>query len=227
MNNIITIGRELGSGGRELGKRIAEKLGYAYYDSEIIAGIAEKTELAESYVKQIVEKNPFASFPITIGHSFYPHINSNLEQANNIYIEQSNIITEMADKSDCVIVGRCADYILRDRRPFKIFVYASIASRVERCRKKAPENENLSDRQIWRNIRKVDRQRAKYYMFYTGLKWGEKINYDICVNTTNAEIKNVAEALVRLIRSEKDGILHSDIGDVSKDSIIRQTEENL
>ncbi|MCH5163533.1 MAG: cytidylate kinase-like family protein [Clostridiales bacterium] len=203
MNKIITIGRELGSGGRELGKRIAEKLGYAYYDNEIISGIAEKTDLAESYVKQIVEKNPVANFPITIGHSFYPPMNFNMDQTTNIYVQQSNIITEMADKSDCVIVGRCADFILRERNPFRIFVYASPKSRIERCRQKASENEDVSDRQLWRNIRRVDKHRAKYYLFYTGRKWGDKMNYDLCINTTNANIKTVAEAVVKLIEIEQ------------------------
>lgn len=202
MNKVITIGRELGSGGRELGKRLAEKLGYAYYDSEIISQIAEKTELAESYVKNVVERSPVASFPITIGHSFYIH-SANLEQTTNIYVEQSNIITEIADKSDCVIVGRCADYILKDRNPLRIFVYASPNARIERCRKKAEQNEDVSDRRLWRNIRKVDKHRAKYYMFYTGRKWGEKINYDICVNTTNVSIKDAAEALCKIIKDKE------------------------
>lgn len=204
MNKIITIGREMGSGGRELGKRLADKLGFAYYDNEIITGIAEKTELAESYVKQIVEKNPIANFPITIGHSFYPHMVINMEQSTNIYVEQKNIITEMASKSDCVIVGRCADYILQNYDPFRIFVYASPKSRLERCRRNGDKNEDLSDRAMMRNIRRIDRQRAKYYMFYTGRKWGDKNNYDICVNTTNASIKAVAEALAKMFVANKE-----------------------
>lgn len=201
MNKIITIGRELGSGGRELGKRLADKLGFAYYDNEIITEIASKTELAESYIKNVVERNPISAFPITIGHSFYVHT-ANLEQTTNIYVEQSNIISEMADKSDCVIVGRCADYILRERNPFRVFVYASPKSRVERCRTKASEGEAISDKQLWRNIRRVDKHRARYYMFYTGRKWGDKNNYDICINTTNASIKDVADALCKMIKSQ-------------------------
>lgn len=205
MNKIITIGRQFGSGGRELGRRLAELLGWAYYDSEIISQIAKKTDLAESYVKQIVERNPVVSFPITIGQTFYMPVNSGIEQATNIYVQQSNIITEMADKSNCVIVGRCADYILRDRNPFKIFVYADIQSRVNRCRIKDEKSVALTDRMLLNKIRKIDRQRAKYYMFYTGFKWGEMRNYDICVNTTNASIKDVANALVKMLQPE-DGI---------------------
>lgn len=203
MNKIITIGREFGSGGRELGKRLAEQLGYAYYDNEIITGIAQKTDLAESYVKQIVEHNPVANFPITIGHSFYPMLNANLEQTTNIYVEQSNIITEMAEKSPCVIVGRCADFILREKKPLRLFVYAAPLARIKRCREKAPENEHLTDKQIWRNIRRVDRHRAKYYMFYTGKKWGDKNNYDLCINTTGWTIKSVTEAIVLLAETGK------------------------
>ncbi len=200
MYTLVTIGRQLGSGGRELGKRLAEQLGYAYYDSEVITAIAQKTELAESYVKQVLEHNPTVNFPITIGHSFYPHTGSNLDQMTNIYVEQSNIITEMADKSPCVIVGRCADYILRDRHPLRLFVHADPASRIERCRRKAPENEHLTDKQIWRNIKRVDRHRAKYYMFYTGHKWGDKSNYDLCVNTSDVDIKFVTDAIIKLIK---------------------------
>ncbi|MBR2967929.1 MAG: cytidylate kinase-like family protein [Clostridia bacterium] len=203
MNKIITIGRQFGSGGRELGKRLAELLGWAYYDNEIITQIANRTDLAESYVKQILESNPVASFPITIGQTLYTSVNSGIDQATNIYVEQSNIITEMADKSDCVIVGRCADYILRDRNPFKIFVYASMQSRVDRCRSKDEKSDVLTDRMLLNKIRKIDRQRAKYYMFYTGYKWGEMRNYDICINTTNASIKDVAKALVKMLQPEE------------------------
>lgn len=205
MYKIITIGRELGSGGRELGKRIAERLGYAYYDNEVISQIAQKTDLAESYVKSVVERNPIVSFPITIGHSFYPHV-GNLDQMTNIFVEQSNIITSMADKSNCVIVGRCADYILRDRHPLRIFVHADRQSRIDRCRKKAPENEHLTDKQIWRNIRKVDKHRAKYYMFYTGKKWGDKRNYDVTINTSFVDIKFITEAVLKLIEVDNENM---------------------
>ncbi len=199
MNKTITIGRQFGSGGRELGKRLAEKLGYAYYDSEIISQISQKTDLAESYVKQILEHNPVANYPITIGRTFYSQPSAAVMQANTVYAEQSNIITEMADKSDCIIVGRCADYILKDRHPLRVFVYADKASRMARCREKG--HETLTDMQLWRKIRTVDRHRAKYYSFYTGLSWGDKFNYDLCINTTNAQIKDIVEALTRLVAS--------------------------
>lgn len=109
MNRIITISREFGSGGRELGRRLSEKLGFAYYDQEIIQEIARRTSLSEQYVQAIVEYRPAFSYPIHIGHSFYPVSNQPFEQTVSIYQEQMEIIQEMAAKSSCVIVGRCAD----------------------------------------------------------------------------------------------------------------------
>mgnify|MGYP001623109397 CR=1 FL=1 len=148
MNKIITIGREFGSGGREFGRRLSETLGVAYYDQEIISEIAKRTSLSEKYVQAVVEHRPSFSFPIHIGRSFYPSANPAFEQTMTVYQEQARIITEMAAKSDCVIVGRCADYILQEYRPFRIFVYADMASKIKRCREKGPEEEALSEKEL-------------------------------------------------------------------------------
>ena len=107
-------------------------------------------------------------------------------------------LTEMSQKSDCVLVGRCADYILKDKNPLKIFVYADMASKIARCRLKAPENEHLSDHEMRKQIKRIDRNRAKYYEFYTGRKWGDKLNYDLCINTTNTEIKKIVPRIAKL-----------------------------
>ena len=107
MYQIITIGREFGSGGRELGRLLAEKLNIAYYDQEIITEISKRTSLAEDYVQQFVEQIP--AFPITIhvGRSFYPTVNPVFEQRTAIYVEQHKLLKELSEKSSCVIVGRC------------------------------------------------------------------------------------------------------------------------
>ena len=199
MNKIITVGREFGSGGRELGKRLADLLHIAYYDKEIVTEIAKKTSLAESYVHQVMERNPTIYYPITIGHSFYPMVNPIMDLNNSIYVEQSRIIKEMADESDCVIVGRCADYILRERKPMRLFVYADMQFKMDRCRKKAPSDEEpLSDKELKQHITSIDKNRSKYYQFFTGQKWGERINYDFCINTTNLSIKEVALTISRM-----------------------------
>ena len=203
MNKIITIGREFGSGGRELGRRLSETLGYAYYDQEIVAEIAKRTELSEQYVREIEEHHTMFSYPIHIGRTLSTGFNSVVEQHTKIYGEQSRILREMAEKSDCVIVGRSADYILRDRAdkdPFRIFVYADLESKLARCRAKAPENEGLTDRELKQKIAAVDKGRAKYYAFLTGQDWGSKLNFDLCVNTTKLVIKEIVPVLAKLFQ---------------------------
>lgn len=196
-NKIITIGREFGSGGRELGRRLADHLQIAYYDKEILTEISKRTQLTEEYVHNVVEHHPYPLLPITIGHSLYPDMAFQLQQS--VYTEQSNIIKEMAAASDCVIVGRCADYILHDIKPFRIFVYADMEARIARCHARAPEGEHLSDKELKQMIQKVDKGRAKYYEFYTGEKWGDKSSYDLCINTSNVVIKELVPHLATFL----------------------------
>lgn len=201
MNKIITIGREFGSGGRELGRRLSEKLGFAYYDQEIISEIARRTDLSEQYVQSILEHQPMITFPIHIGRSFYPAPTSAFDQSMTVYQEQSRIIEELAQKSDCVIVGRCGDYILKDYTPFRIFVYADMESKMKRCREKASEEERMTDRELKQHILGIDKKRSRYYEFYTGNKWGNKLNFDICVNTSRTVIKELVPALAKLVEA--------------------------
>lgn len=201
MNRIIAIGREFGSGGRELGRRLSEKLGFAYYDQEIISEIARRTEMSEQYVQSIVEHKPSFSFPIHIGRSFYPAPTPVFDQSMTVYQEQARIITEMAQKSDCVIVGRCGDYILKEYEPFRIFVYADMESKIKRCRQKASEEEQMSDKELKQHILGIDKKRAKYYEFYTGHKWGDKLNFDLCINTSRAVIKEIVPAVTGLFEN--------------------------
>lgn len=200
VNKIITIGREFGSGGREIGRRLSENLGFAYYDQEIISEIAKRTSLSEKYVEAIVEQHSLFSFPIHIGRSFYPVADPTLDQTLKIYQEQTRIILEMARKSDCVIVGRCADFILKEENPFRIFVYADVESKLRRCRTKGPSQENLSDRELKQKMSGIDKKRANYYELLTGRSWGNKLNYDLCINTSGLDIKQLAQALADLFR---------------------------
>ena len=199
MKRIITVSREFGSGGRELGRRLSELLHIAYYDKEIVTEIAKRTSMSEEYVRQITEQKPVMSFPISIGRSFYPMTDPLLDQNQAIFREQHQIIREMADKSDCVIVGRCGDYILRDLNPFRIFVYADMDAKIARCRERGKEDPPLSDKELKQKITKMDKGRAKYYEFYTGQKWGDRLNYDVCINTSGRSITELAAVLVRLV----------------------------
>ena len=200
MGRIITIGREFGSGGRELGRRLAEELGIEYYDREILAQIAKRTSLAEEYIQNVVERQPHSLLPITIGRSFAYVEDYAFKQAQAVYQAQSKIIRELAEKSDCVIIGRCADYILRDQKPLRIFVYADLESRIARCMDRRSEGEGLTEKEMKKQILAMDKNRARYYEFYTGTKWGDKLNYDLCINTTGTVIKEIVPAVARILK---------------------------
>ena len=200
-NTIITIGREFGSGGRELGRRLAEELGYDYYDREILEEISRRTELSVEYVHQILENQPHSLLPITIGRSFTYMDHHTLHQLQAVYREQTKVIREMAAKSNCVIVGRCASYILRSHKPFRIFVHADIDSRVKRCMEHMDEGEKFSAKEMKKHIRQVDKGRAKYFRFYTDMKWGDRANYDLCINTTDVVIKDIVPVIAKLFKN--------------------------
>lgn len=200
MNKIITVGREFGSGGREFGRRLAEELGFEYYDKEIVTAIAEHTSLSEEYVKEIVEKRPHQLYPITVGQSIAYFDNYAFSQVRSVYQAQDKILKDLAQKSDCVIVGRCADYILREYDPYRIFVYADMDSRVKRCLARSTDNEKTNEKELVRNIKRIDKDRAKYYEFYTGQIWGDKRYYDLCINTTDTDIKEAVNAVSKMFR---------------------------
>lgn len=201
VNQIITIGRQFGSGGRELGRRLAEELGFEYYDKEIVSEIASHTSLSENYVRQVIERTPHHLFPITVGQSLSYLSDYQFQMVQSVYQAQSEIIRSMADKSSCVIVGRCADYILRDRKPMRIFVYADKDSRLRRCIERSDGRDNMSERELKQYIRQMDKNRADYYNYYTGHRWGDMENYDLCVNTTDTEIKKLVPSLAGLLRT--------------------------
>lgn len=201
MRRVITIGREFGSGGRELGRRLSEELGIAYYDQEIITEIAKRTDMSEEYIRQISESRPVISFPIHVRHSFYSAANTALKQSVAVFAEQHKLLKELTEKSDCIIVGRCADYILRDEKPLRIFVYADRESKIKRCIERKSGDENLTEAQIVKKMKEIDKSRAQYYEFFSERKWGARENYDLMINTSGADIKKVSAAIAGYLKS--------------------------
>ena len=201
MTRIITIGREFGSGGRELGRRLAEALGCEYYDREIITQIAAHTSFSEEYVRQVMEGRAHRLYPITVGSSFSLVSGAHADMVRSVFEAQVQTLRELAELSDCVIVGCCADYLLREQHPFRLFVYAEMDSRVQRCLARGEAGEKLSEAELRKRIRRVDRDRARFYADCTGRTWGDRLNYELCVNTTGCEIKEIVPALERLIRA--------------------------
>lgn len=135
MNNIVTISREFGSGGKEIGKRLADKLGYSYYDSEIITLLAKETGISEEYIKNISEKGiyPYA-FQFAKSFAMYGKMQNSQTE---ILVAQTKILRKIAEKDNAIIVGRGANSILKEYNPMNIFVYASMESKIKRCKEKA------------------------------------------------------------------------------------------
>ena len=197
MNRIITIGREFGSGGRELGRRLSELLQFAYYDQEIVSEIAKRTSMSEAYVQQIVEHKPLMSFPISIGRSFYAGVNPIEQQTQAIYVEQHRIIKELAEKSDCVIVGRCADYILKDRKDcLHAFIHADMDFRADRIVRLYGESENSPEKRL----KDKDTKRRINYKHFTNRDWGMAQNYHITLNSGAVGIERCVDILEALYR---------------------------
>lgn len=196
MKKIVTVSREFGSGGREIGKRLADTLGFKYVDSEIIQAIAEQTKLDENYLRDKLEQG-IANYPVTIGRTF-----SQVKSVSNsamLIAKQHKIIRDIAAKSDCVIVGRGADVALADLKPFKIFVYAALPSKISRIRSRAQSGEILTDKEIEREIKRIDGARKSTHDLYSPRAWGDKAGYNICINTTDTDVKSIIEPLSEII----------------------------
>ncbi len=193
MNKIITISREFGSGGREIGKRLADKLGYSYYDSEIITLLAKETGMSEEYIENISEKGVYP-YPFQFAKSFAVY-SSTQSQQTEILVKQASIIKEIAQKGNAIIVGRGANFILREYNPMNIFVYADIDSKIRRCREKAKEDENLTDKELEQKIKAIDKSRKSFNNLISNMEWDDKRNYSLCINTSNVEIKKIINSL--------------------------------
>ena len=197
MKNIITINRQFGSGGREIGKRLADELGWCYYDKELISKIAEETGLCKDFINKHDEKAIYNIYPFSFGKTFtavYP------VPENMIYIAQTNIIREIADAGDCIIIGRCASHILKDEA-FKILVYSSDIDKViDRCYEKVPADKDKSRKEMENKIKDIDKQRSKYHEFYTGEKRLDINNYNLCIDTAEIPIKEAVKLIASLYK---------------------------
>lgn len=199
MMNIITISREFGSGGRELGKRLADLLGYDYYDREIITGIATQKGLNEKYVEETLENRTWQAVPLTFRSSF-ASANMMQQAQTSLLVAQKRVIEGIVNAGkNCVIVGRNADVLVSDEKPFNIFVCAEMEAKIRRCMERAPEGENLSRRDIEQNIRRIDKNRARTREFLGGSKWGNGSTYHLTINTTEWNIKELAPAAAEFV----------------------------
>lgn len=192
---IITISREFGSGGRELGKLLAEILNFDYYDSEIVSAVAKSSGLDADYVENMLANQAWQSFPIT----FQGTLNSAMYVQSNsvsLLLKQKEVIEEIAKLGkDFVIVGRNADLILQAYKPFKIFVCAEMGSKLRRCMERQAESENLSEKELLRQMKRIDKIRANARVVISELEWGQRDAYHLTVNTSGWDMKELAPAV--------------------------------
>ena len=196
---IINVGRQLGAGGRQVGRLLAEKFGLAYYDHEILAMAAKESGYCEEVFRQKDERKHFLSQGIRL-QSPFSHINAfyhNSLSEDELFLFQSEAIRKAAQDGNCIFIGRAADYVLRDfDNCLNIFLTADLDDRIRTIMNRADVDEKAAAGLL----RKGDAQRAQFYNFYTGKTWGDAATYDLCLNTSRLGIEGSAELIAQYIR---------------------------
>lgn len=189
-NVIITIAREYGSGGRYIGKLVAEKLGIKLYDKEFVEEISKDTGFSAEYIESNEQKRTVLD---NVNGGYYVGLNN----ADELFIKESNLIKELAEKESCVIVGRCADFILKEKENvFKIFINNTMENKIKR----ATEFYGMNKEKAKKEISRINRLRANHYKYYTDKDWREPSNYDICINSDAVGIENAVELICNSIK---------------------------
>ena len=196
---VITIARQFGSGGHEIGRRLAEKLNIPCYDKELLTHAAQKSGLSEEVVAYFDEK-PTSSLLYTLSTGTYALnetglMNYSMPVNQQVFQAQFDAIRSLSEKGACVIVGRCADYVLQ-KYPYlvTVFVHADLDHRIARV----SEHDGITVQEAKTRIARSDKKRANYYNFYSGKKWGTASHYDLCINTNSVSCENAVELIAQL-----------------------------
>ena len=187
---VITISREYGSGGRYIGKLVAEKLGIKLYDKEFISKVAEETGLSKDYIESNEQKREKIS---NLSNGSYFEANN----ADTLYFKEAEIIKDLASKESCVIIGRCADFILKDIKDniINVFIYSDMDSKIKR----AVQYYGLDKEKAQKEIKRINKLRANHYKYYTEREWNDNTNYDICINSDALGIEKSADLICEII----------------------------
>ncbi len=200
-NYIVTIARQYGSGGREVGQKLAEMTGYGYYDKDLITIAAQKSGLSSEALTTADEKAANSLlYTLALGSSMYHHgiDQMNMPINDRLFVLQSDIIKEIAAKDEgAIIVGRCADYVLSENpRLIRVFIYSEFDLRVENVMQK----HDLTKSAAKDLIVKTDKRRSNYYSYYTGEKWGKIDRYDLAISTARLGIEGTAEMIADYLK---------------------------
>ena len=189
---IITLSREYGSGGRYIGKLVAEKLGIKLYDKEFVAKLAEETGLSSEYIENNEQKRGALE---TLNNGYY----SGLSNSDELFIKESELIKKVASENSCVIVGRCADFILKENKNvFKVFVYSNMENKIKRTTNIYGLDKNKAEKEINR----INKLRANHYKYYTEKDWNNPENYDICINSDSLGVEKAADLICEMIKEK-------------------------
>ena len=204
MDKIITISRQFGSGGREIGKKLADALGIPFYDNEIISRAAKESGFSEAAFEKAESKATNSLlYSIAMGMNVYGTQDvgyTQLSLDDRIYLAQSDVIRKVADEGPCVIVGRCADYVLKDRKNvINIFIWATLPFRVKR----AIELENVSPEKAEDSVLRMDKRRANYYSYHANDKWGKVDNYHLSIQSDYAGIDKTVEVIKLFVEHQE------------------------
>ena len=182
-NRVITIARSYGSGGRKMGRLLAKELGYEYYDREILRIASDESGISEELFNQVDEKQHLPLFRIArevYTGEVIPPDSDDFISNENLFRYQAKIIRELASTRNCVIVGRCANFILRGRdNVLNVFVTAPVVD----CVRRVMETDGLNLEEAEKKIKRIDRRRADYFKYFTGRQWHDAALYDLCLNT--------------------------------------------
>ncbi len=195
---IITISREFGSGGRELGKRLADALGVPCYDKEVIREVAKLQGITPEHVEYITQSDIRKIYPMTIGRSLLAQIQYN-ETAMQVFSAEQGVIKKLAAQGDCVFIGRSSDILLQELKPLNIFVHAEKEAKLARCLAHIRPGE--TPKEIEKQMRRIDKDRASNHQLLSDYGWGRKEGYHLCVNTTGVDIKALSQVLAEYAKT--------------------------
>lgn len=195
-HRIITIGRQYGTGGREIGKMLASKLGVVYYDRELIARAAKKSGFSEELFDQL-DKRATNSFLYSL--TMFGSTGTNgMTLTDQLFLAQCKVIREVADEAPCVIVGRCADHVLREyEHRYDFFIHGTIEERIKRIQ--SCGDYEITGKTPEAALDKMDKQRATYYNYYTGRVWGKCDHYDLCINAGRIGVEKSVDVILKYI----------------------------
>lgn len=200
MNTIITIGRQFGSGGREIGEKVAEHFGIKCYDKELLARAAKESGFCQKMIESHDERptNSFLYNLVMDTYSFGYNASSFMDMpiSHKVFLAQFDAIKKMADEAPCVIVGRCADYALSEyKNCLNLFIYGN-----EECKvKRIMEKYDVSEQKAREMMRKNDKQRQSYYNYYSSKKWGRADSYDLCLNSSKYGIEGSIQLIIQAV----------------------------